>query len=398
MSGLLNEDLGLKRDRRGFREQGLKQSNQRILILLTGLLVFTVADLAHAQRSRRVIRQDLSVQPSAEATTRIDEPAADTKKESVDSGVALPIGWQPKPVYAVTGTTAVTAGTTATNTDNQQMMQMMSALAGALGGGGQKAGTGTTGATNNNTATNTGTTNGTNTSGSGSGSGTGNDTNPGTSRNPATTSTRDDSPGSSAPLPQDTSVNGRVCSDTHKTWQPFTAQPFRITSCFGPRRSKGGRHHNGIDAVIEGGAIHSVAPGRIVSAKRNGGYGCEIVIEHDSCPAAIGGTKCYSQYAHMEYKDKKNKVCAGEELHGTKVNACTRIGTMGNTGASDGAHLHFEVRTAREAGTARDPVTNFREWQAHSNYQYGQSTCGTVGDGKAPEKQVPGGQSNDTRR
>lgn len=350
---------------------------------------------ALAQRSKRVIRRDV-------ATTTTDTRSEDVspKKDPAtgttvtDSNVSHGIGWQPKPVYvpASTGVVAIT-GTTGTTNDNQSM-QMMQALAGMLGGG-QGGGSGTPA---NNTATNNGTNNGTNnaTNPSNSTNNT-NGTTPGSSPTGTTPGARNDetTPTSNAPLPQDTNVRDRDCADTRKTWQPPTKERFRVTSCFGSRASKGGRHHNGIDMVMEGSAsINPVAPGRIIQAGAAGGYGCQIVIEHDSCPAAIGGSKCYSQYAHLK---KEGGRCPGGV--GQKVNACTKIATMGNTGASDGAHLHFEVRTGPSSSTARDPVTSFREWQAHSNYNYQGSTCGSVGNGRAPAKiSTPGGTTTNGTR
>lgn len=185
------------------------------------------------------------------------------------------------------------------------------------------------------------------------------------------------------PLPADTQVDGRDCSSTTKTWQPFTKHPFRITSCFGWRVSTAS-NHNGIDAVIlnKPAHINPVAPGKIVRAGEFRGYGCEIVIEHESCPSGIGGTKCYSQYAHLQ-RDNNGKCPATGRL-GQPVSPCTELGLMGNTGASDGAHLHFEVRTSISPSSGKNPVTQFAEWRAHKNYKPQASRCGSVGDGRAP--------------
>lgn len=355
---------------------------------LIGIVIGVLAAAnAHAQRSRRVIRQDsLTVQKSMEVGTKVDAPVATTgvtQGEGKTDTVALPIGWQPKPIHAVTGVTGVTAITGSTGQKTNPLQNFLQGLGNGGGGGnGAGAASGSNGTANNSgNATNPGSNTGSTPSNASQSAARDPNYTPGNNRQDAV------DPGK--PLPEDTSVKDRDCSATRKTWQPPTKQPFKLNSCYGNRGSKHGRHHNGLDFGIlkQPQSINPVAPGRIKRAGMRGGYGCEIVIEHDSCPAAVGGNKCYSQYAHL--KKDKNGSCPAVGREGQSVTACTEIAMMGNTGASDGPHLHFEVRTGVEAPSSVDPVTKFREWQAHANYDRSQSSCGSVGDGVAPPKIVP---------
>ena len=90
-------------------------------------------------------------------------------------------------------------------------------------------------------------------------------------------------------------------------------------------------NHRGIDvAGHEGAAIFAVDAGVIVYVGWNDrGYGNMVMIDH--------GTGFQSMYAHMS---TFNVVC------GQSVGQGEVIGAFGNTGASSGAHLHFELMTS----------------------------------------------------
>jgi LysM repeat protein len=100
-------------------------------------------------------------------------------------------------------------------------------------------------------------------------------------------------------------------------------------------RSQGLHGHNGIDfAAPVGTPIYAAAGGTVLIAKAdggwNGGYGNYVVIKHSNGAQTL--------YAHMNTVG----VSAGES-----VSQGNQIGSVGNTGKSTGAHLHFEVRGAK---------------------------------------------------
>jgi murein DD-endopeptidase MepM/ murein hydrolase activator NlpD len=101
-----------------------------------------------------------------------------------------------------------------------------------------------------------------------------------------------------------------------------------LTSPFGMRW---GRLHAGIDIGAPGGTpIKAAAAGTIALAAPYGGYGNYTCLEHGD-----GLSTCYAHQSAFE-------VTAGEVEQGQV------IGYVGNTGASFGDHLHFEVRVNGE--------------------------------------------------
>jgi hypothetical protein len=113
-----------------------------------------------------------------------------------------------------------------------------------------------------------------------------------------------------------------------------------LTSDFGYRRSPFGRRaqfHKGLDISNDRGEpIVAAAPGVVVRAFYNGGYGRFIEIDH--------GYGITSRYAHLHRMlvQRGDTVARGQQ-----------IGTMGRTGRVTGTHLHFEVRID---GHAVDPL------------------------------------------
>lgn len=106
-----------------------------------------------------------------------------------------------------------------------------------------------------------------------------------------------------------------------------------ITSPFGPRW---GRLHAGIDiGAPEGTPIKAAAAGTVVIAGWQGGYGNYTCIQHTGALSTC--------YAHQ------SQIATSV---GATVTQGQLIGYVGNTGASFGAHLHFETRTS---GTPVDP-------------------------------------------
>lgn len=106
-----------------------------------------------------------------------------------------------------------------------------------------------------------------------------------------------------------------------------------VTSGFGYRW---GRMHEGIDIGVPGGTpIRAAKSGTIVLAAYTGGYGNYTCIDH--------GGGLASCYAHQS----AYAITSGYVSQGTV------IGYVGNTGASMGDHLHFEIRVN---GAAVDPL------------------------------------------
>ena len=99
----------------------------------------------------------------------------------------------------------------------------------------------------------------------------------------------------------------------------------RVTSEYGPRW---GRMHEGIDiAGTYGAPIDSAESGRVDYAGWIGGYGNTVIVDHGGGMSTL--------YAHMH----GFAVEAGQTVSIGQV-----VGYVGNTGLSQGPHLHFEVR------------------------------------------------------
>ena len=121
---------------------------------------------------------------------------------------------------------------------------------------------------------------------------------------------------------------------------PF-ASPSPISSRFGPRTAPCGgcsSNHKGLDFNPGNGTqIQSIAGGVVRSVvSSDSGLGVHVIIEHE-----IDGAKVTSTYAHMQFGSlavtKGQVIAAGDP-----------VGRVGNTGASTGAHLHFEIAVGGE--------------------------------------------------
>lgn len=92
-------------------------------------------------------------------------------------------------------------------------------------------------------------------------------------------------------------------------------------------------YHLGIDLNPGAGTpIFAIADGVVLQAEYSGGFGQHALIEH-----TINGQRVVSVYAHMT--GGSSPLVVGEV-----VEAGDLVGTVGSTGASTGAHLHFEIR------------------------------------------------------
>ena len=121
----------------------------------------------------------------------------------------------------------------------------------------------------------------------------------------------------------------------------------RITSPYGssPTRSS----HGGIDINygpgIEGDDVLASAAGSVHFAGKRGGYGNVVIINH-LMEAPGGAVVPYKTvYAHLRdiYAEKGDQVVPG-----------TVIGSLGNTGHSEGPHVHFEIQ---QGSAVKDPAS-----------------------------------------
>ncbi len=121
---------------------------------------------------------------------------------------------------------------------------------------------------------------------------------------------------------------------TAEAWVLPVAE-YQISSGYGWREdpfSGSWSFHSGIDfASAEGQAVVAVADGVVQRNYLSDSYGNCICIRHADGSVTL--------YAHLQYAFARvgECVCAGQQ-----------IGTVGQTGAATGAHLHFEVMVNNE--------------------------------------------------
>ena len=131
--------------------------------------------------------------------------------------------------------------------------------------------------------------------------------------------------------------------DTYSTGKYIAPTNGQITSGFGYRSSPtagASSYHQCIDIAASRGSVVSAADGgRVVYAGYNGGYGNQIIIQHDD------GTQTY--YSHLDYISVRK---------GQSVSQKQYIGNVGSTGISTGPHLDFRVNVG---GQFVDPLKYF---------------------------------------
>ncbi|MFE2589064.1 M23 family metallopeptidase [Streptomyces anthocyanicus] len=124
---------------------------------------------------------------------------------------------------------------------------------------------------------------------------------------------------------------------------------YELSASFAQNGGMWAHKHSGQDfAVPIGTNVVAAHSGTVVKAGGNGAgdgpaYGNAIVIKH--------GNGTYSQYAHLSRINVKI---------GQIVKTGQSIAKSGNTGNSSGPHLHFEIRTTPNYGSAVDPVAFLR--------------------------------------
>ena len=122
-------------------------------------------------------------------------------------------------------------------------------------------------------------------------------------------------------------------------------EPYRINtrSKYGPRRhpitGKQSFHH-GIDVACPVGTPLIAGADGTVAHKGNGASGGHVLILRHA-------GNFHTVYYHLKEESHKRI--------GAQVKAGDVVATSGNTGASTGPHLHFEVRRSREWGNTVDP-------------------------------------------
>jgi murein DD-endopeptidase MepM/ murein hydrolase activator NlpD len=95
--------------------------------------------------------------------------------------------------------------------------------------------------------------------------------------------------------------------------------------------------HSGLDfRAPSGSPARATAPGTVVKAGWNGGYGRMVEIDH--------GNGFSTRYAHLS----KIRVKVGQKMYTGDF-----VGDVGSSGRSTGPHLHYEIR---RHGDAIDPV------------------------------------------
>lgn len=122
-------------------------------------------------------------------------------------------------------------------------------------------------------------------------------------------------------------------------------------SRFGAKRN--GHTHQGQDvAAAQGTPLVSPHAGRVKAVRyQAGGAGHYIV---------ISGSGEGRDYVFMHLQTGSTIVAEGQT-----VSAGQQIGQVGNTGSSDGAHLHFEIWTGKgwySGGKPVDPLPYLRAW------------------------------------
>ncbi|WP_395670875.1 M23 family metallopeptidase [Phenylobacterium sp.] len=117
--------------------------------------------------------------------------------------------------------------------------------------------------------------------------------------------------------------------------QPVSGE--EVVSPFGLRQlpwEENGRLHEGVDIAAEFGApVLAAADGAVTAAGESSTYGRFVEIAH------VEGLR--TLYAHLGQLDPRM-------VPGVPVRAGATIGQIGSSGTSTGAHLHFEIRDARD--------------------------------------------------
>jgi len=130
-----------------------------------------------------------------------------------------------------------------------------------------------------------------------------------------------------APTPLPTPTSTSTASPAARASDAPLAWPLKGV-LYGRYGVRAGRRHDGIDiAAPEGTPVLAAAPGTVIYAGEQAGYGAIVILKHDAGLVTL--------YAH-------NSKLLVEE--GARVRRGEPIARVGQTGRTSGPHLHFEVR------------------------------------------------------
>ncbi|WP_237981383.1 SH3 domain-containing protein [Bacillus thuringiensis] len=136
----------------------------------------------------------------------------------------------------------------------------------------------------------------------------------------------------------------RQSQEVNKTNDFIQPAPGRYTSRF---EKRGGQMHHGLDIAASGTVpVVAAAEGVITRSYYSTSYGNVVFISHN-----INEQTYTTVYAHL----KSRSVSPGQ-----KVKQGQQLGIMGNTGQSEGQHLHFEIHKGEwnaQKSNAIDPNT-----------------------------------------
>lgn len=103
--------------------------------------------------------------------------------------------------------------------------------------------------------------------------------------------------------------------------------------------------HDGVDLVSSGDkTILAISDGKVIRSSNTGAWGEHVVIQMADGRSVV--------YAHMIAGSRKVVV-------GATVKTGQALGIMGNTGNSEGAHLHIEIQKSYYKAGAVDDITEF---------------------------------------
>ncbi|WP_413102591.1 M23 family metallopeptidase [Streptomyces sp. Inha503] len=155
--------------------------------------------------------------------------------------------------------------------------------------------------------------------------------------------------GTAASAPSVSQAAAKAPAKAANAWET-PVDKYSIGAAFGLAGNLWAHNHSGQDFVVPTGTpVHATHGGVVVKAGPNGAgdgpaYGNAIVIKHDNAT--------YSQYAHLSRIDVRI---------GQSVSTGQQIGLSGSTGNSTGPHLHFEIRTTPNYGSAVEPLKFLRD-------------------------------------